>query len=614
MSRKKPGHILVYGLMALLFAGLGGFGIRNFGGTATTVATVGDRDITAQQYFRALNQAVRAQQAAGAGDVSLAAMEAKGLPAQIRGQLVAEAALDNEASHMGISVGDEEVARRITALPAFAGPTGKFDKATYEDAIGRAGFKVPEFESNVREEAARQILQTSVAAGLAPPRGGLELIFAWLGERRGFSAIRFDTDSRLAAIGTPTDAELSAFFDETKAAYILPEMKRVTYAVLTPDMVLDSVDIDEAALRTLYADRMDQYAIPERRLVERLVFGTADEAAAAKAQLDAGNTDFAALVAGRGLTLQDVDEGAVSREDLGQAGDAVFGLTDPGVVGPYPSDLGPALYRMNGVLPAREISFEAAAPELRAELGEDAAKRKIADMASDFDDRLAGGATLEDLAAETPMQIATVDVWDGSTDPILEDAAFRSAAEALGDGDFPQIDQLDGGGVFALRLDEVLPPRQQDLGEVREEVVAAWRQTQAAAAAVADAEAAKAQLDAGTPIADLGAEVETSDGTTRMQLAEASETVMSDALFSLSEGESKVVGLPDGAVLVQLESIAEPDASDPRTAQLQAAIGNQITQGIASDAFLYYVQALVGQAGVSVNDAGVNSVHSQVFR
>ena len=56
---------------------------------------------------------------------------------------------------------------------------------------------------------------------------------------------------------------------------------------LTPEMLEDSVTLDEAALRDLYQQRIDEFRQPERRMVERLVFGDEASAQAAPDRLDA---------------------------------------------------------------------------------------------------------------------------------------------------------------------------------------------------------------------------------------------------------------------------------------------------------------------------------------
>ncbi len=102
---------------------------------------------------------------------------------------------------------------------------------------------------------------------------------------------------------------------------------------MLPETIAAEQPVDEAALREMYEARIAEFVQPEKRLVERLVYPSAEEAAAAKARLDAANR-LKRWSPDRGVDLADIDLGDVSREDLGAAGDAVFALTEPGVVGP----------------------------------------------------------------------------------------------------------------------------------------------------------------------------------------------------------------------------------------------------------------------------------------
>ena len=97
-------------------------------------------------------------------------------------------------------------------------------------------------------------------------------------------------------------------------------------------MMAGKVEVDEATLRALYDERVDQYVQPERRLVERLVFGTEDEAAGGGGRASTrARRPSTTLVEERGLTLEDVDLGDVARDDLGAARrDAVFALDGAG--------------------------------------------------------------------------------------------------------------------------------------------------------------------------------------------------------------------------------------------------------------------------------------------
>jgi peptidyl-prolyl cis-trans isomerase D len=131
-------------------------------------------------------------------------------------------------------------------------------------------------------------------------------------------------------------------------------------------------------------------------------FGTEEEAQAAFDAIAAGETDFDTLVEERDLTLADIDLGEVAVDDLpAEAAEVIFADTESEIIGPLPSRLGPALYRVNAVLEATETSFEEARADLREELADEAARREIAVMREEIDDLLASGATLEELAETT---------------------------------------------------------------------------------------------------------------------------------------------------------------------------------------------------------------------
>ncbi|MCP3878103.1 MAG: peptidyl-prolyl cis-trans isomerase, partial [Sulfitobacter sp.] len=176
----------------------------------------------------------------------------------------------------------------------------------------------------------------------------------------------------------------------------------------------------------------------------------ADQAAAA---LEVDGNTFEGLVADRGLSLSDVDLGDLSQQQLGAAGDDVFAAEVGDIVGPLPSNLGPALFRVNGVLPSLNTTFEEARPTLVQDLAADRAARLVEVRAQDLDDQLAGGATLEQIAEESKMTLSTIEWTQDSSESIAAYAGFREAATRLTEGDFPQIQQLDDGSVFAMRLD-----------------------------------------------------------------------------------------------------------------------------------------------------------------
>jgi peptidyl-prolyl cis-trans isomerase D len=611
-AAKKLSNVFVWVILGLLFVALAGFGIGSFGGGASRLGQVGETDITAEDYARALQNEIRAQIAQTGQPVSFASLRARGLDQAVLQSLVARAALANEAQAMGLSVGDVEVARQIQAIESFQGPGGAFDRQSYEFLLQQEGLSPREFEEDVREDTARALLQSAVVGAIRPPAVYAERIAAFQGETRDLSILTLTEDDLAQPLPDLSDADLAAYYEANPDRFERPEARRITYAWLTPDAMMDAVEIDEDSLRRLYEARGDVYRQPERALVERLVFGTEDAARDALAAIEAGETDFDALIEERELTLDDVDLGEVARDDLPtEAAEAIFAEGAAEVVGPLPSSLGPALYRINAVLAATETSFEDAREELREELADDAARREIGAMREEIDDLLASGATLEELAETTPVEIGTIDFTPASEEGIAGYDAFREAAEAAEEGDFPEVLDLSDGGIFALRLDEVVPPTVPPLAEIGDEVAAAARATALREALEGRAQDLVAQIATGAQLESLGS-VTTETRVRRQDLLPDLPPTLVPQAFRLAEA-GDVVAIPgaEAAHIVRLDAVNPAVRSAPDTSILLQILDQTVTQSMAQDIFESYGQALQAEAGITLDQSVINAVHAQ---
>ncbi len=612
MAKKgQASKAIVYGIVALLFVGLIGLGTRNFGGRVQSIGRVGDREIAIDDYARELQSELRALSAQTGQSFSMNEAAALGVDRQVLNRLIGRAALDDATDTMGLSVGDAAVRDEITRIPAFQGVDGSFDREAYGFALRNVGLTVAQFEERVRDEAARNLVQRAVTAGFAAPAPYVDALYAWAREQRDITWALLGPDDLTTPIAEPTEAALQAFHDAHPELFTVPETKSVTYAWLTPDMMLDKIEVSEDDLRARYAERADEFDQPERRLVERLAFRNDEDAAAARARLDAGEVTFDKLVEERGLTLGDVDLGDVSKADLDQAGDAVFALDEPGIVGPLPSSFGPALFRVNAILAATQTPFEDVRDELRAELAADRAKRAIDDRRDQIDDLLAGGATLEELGAETEMEAGTIDYRPGVETGIAAYEEFRTAVDETAEGDFPELRSFAQGGLFALRIDKVTPPELQPLDTVRDAVAEAWTTEATRAALLAEAEADAQAMRDGTDPATLNLSFRNAAGLTRDGFVEGAPEGFLDTVFAMAPDEIRTLATPDGAVLVQLDAVSPPP-DDAEAAQLKDAFAQRAAQELSGDALQLYLKAVQGKVGIELNQQAIAAAQSRL--
>ena len=607
------GKMIVWGLLGLLIVSLFGFGTTNFGGSARSVASVGKAEVSVDDYARALQTEIRTMENQFNQAISVTQAEQFGVPARVISQLVDRTALDAETEARGLSVGDGTVRRELLGIEAFQGLDGNFDAEVYRNALSRLHLNERDFEAGLRKDAARNLLTGALATGLTMPPSYGQVVVNWLGERRTITVATL-TPADLDG-GTPiaSDDDIAAHYAENPASYTLAETLDITYAWLTPAMVQDDVPLDEDALRRIYDDNISAYIQPERRLVERLVFGTEEEAQAAADRIAADESQFEDEVAGRGLTLIDADMGDVSEEELGAAGAAVFALEGLGVVGPVPTDLGPALFRVNARLEGSETTFEKARPEIAREMAADAAARLISDQLETFDDLLASGATLEELADETDMVLGTVQWREDSDADIAAYTAFKEAARQAQIGDFPEIIELSDGGVFALRLNEIIAPTLQPLDEIRDQVATDWETAQIAAQLTEKAAALESDIASGTNIDTLGLVTETFTDITRQDFISAMPEGFIDAVFApgLDQGATTLIEGAERIVIAEIDSVAPPAATDENDAIADSYI-TRAGQGVVQDVIAAFAQALRDREGVTVNQAAINAVHSQL--
>ena len=616
MAKGKSGqNILVWILMGFLVIGLAGFGIDGFlTQRVTSIGSVGQREIDARDYSRALQSELNRFSQQIGQNVTLAQAQAFGLDRQVRAQLVTQTALEAEAERIGISLGDQNVTDTITAMDAFRGPGGVFDMANYRFQLENIGLTPAEFEESVRRDAARGILQAATAAGIETPDTLRTTLLDYFATRHAFDIFTLTEANLPTPVPAPTEAQVQAFYDANIGQFTTPETRQITYAWITPAMVLDQVETDEEALRRLYDSRLSQYVQPERRLVDRLVFIDTAAAEAALARITANEITFDDLVTERGLTLDDVDMGDVSQAQLGAAGAAVFALTEPGeVTGPHDSNLGPALFRMNAILNAQETTFDEVREELEAELSGDAARRLILDLQEPLDDLLAGGATLEELAAESQMELGSI-AWSPESDQgIAAYSAFAAAAASISADDFPELVALDDGGLMALRLDGVTPPAPRPLADVRTEAEAGARAAQVDAALLALGTTLSADLAREGVMAFGDARflaAETYADVTRLDRMAGIPPALLESVLDGEEGAPVILVENQTLYLGLIGAITPPDPADAQTADLIAAINDQVSQALAQDVFQYFARALEGEAGITLNQAAIDAVHT----
>ncbi len=612
-NRTKGTNVVVYILIGLLVAGLAGFGIGGFSTSVRAIGSVGDEEISVDEYVRALQAEIDGFTRLTGTNISASQAVEIGLDRQALEGLYLQAALNNEAARLGLSVGDSTVLEQLSLMAAFQGIDGEFDQDSYEFALERAGLSPAEFDEILREGEAREIVRSSIVGGISPSRTYLDDLVEFSLNTRSFTWAAIGEEDLPDPVPDWTDSDLRTYYEDNPDEFTDPEMRAVTYAWLAPDMLSPNLDVDEDTIRAEYAARSDIYNLPERRVVDRLVFPDAEAARLAKERLDSKEIGFVEMLLERRIALADVELGEVDRSDLTEdAAALLFGSSETGIFGPVESQLGPAIFRVNAVLTGRVTPFEEAREELARDLAIESARDEIADRVDSYEDLLASGATLEELVADTELRFSSMSYGPETRDGIARHPEFRAAVEALSEGDFPELANLSDGGVFAVRLNDIIPPALRPFNAARDEVAAAWREQKVAELVRAHAESIRADLASGSTFEELALTATYAEDIGRSEYYLDGPSGLVAAAFELGVDDVSVFGEGVEVGIVRLNSINQVGMDDEIAMSLRDALSGQVSAATGQDVFRLYSEYLQKSAGIEIDHATITSIHAQL--
>ena len=602
-SKTSVSKIFVWILLGFLFVGLIGFGTGNLSGSVKTIGKIGDTDITVNQYVRALQSELRNTSQQFGQQLTLQQLQAFGIQQRVLSRLVTDKLLENEATKLSLSVDDNSVRNNIISLNAFKGPDGAFNQDAYNYALENAGYTSAEFEEEIRAETARNILSQSILSGNTINKIQAELLAAFLLEARSFNIQVLTADSVEFIAENPTDVELQEFLDKNTEQYTVPESKMISYAILEPEMLADSVPIDNGILQNIYEEKKSEYHKPEERTIDRLSFLSADEASSAISKIKNNDTDFDELSLERGLTEDDVAYGTFSKEKLADASEEIFSAKIGEVVGPVETDLGPVIFRVREIVAAESTSFDDAKNSLAKEYTLSEAKKLVDEKIEESQNLLAAGGTLEDLVSEVGFKIEKI-LFNEETDmPVLKDQTFVRSAQNTEIGEFPEIKELSNGGLFALRVDDVVAARTKNIEEVRSELESAI-------------EKQKIQIKLDQTANDLlknnqykGEILSFNDKTRDTTLPDMPENIITE-IFNLEIGKGSVVSGDQKSYILRLKNVSEADLSTDNAKLLISQIKNQINNSLSADLFESFANMARINSKLDINEQALNAVHS----
>lgn len=609
---------ILLGLLVLSFAV---WGIADvFTGVGNhSVARVGNTDISSVSFDRAYRRELQAMSQRVGQQITPDQARMLGIPNQVLGRLVTEAALDDQAKNLHIGVSKDMLIREIAEDPAFKGPGGTFDRNYFVSLLRNNGMSEDAYVVERRAQEKRQQIAESISGGATAPDAFSKALHEYQTEQRDIRYIVLPT-SVVGEIAAPNADELTAYYNDNKANWRAPESRTIALVKVGPEEVARPEDVsDEDAQKAYEADKA-RFTSPETRHVFQIVFADESTAQAAADRLKAGEA-FDAVLESTGKKLADVDLGVVTRDKLidTAVAEAAFALAPNSASDVVKGSFGPVIVRVTDVVPEAVKPFADVKDELKKTLALGNARADINVLRDSIEDARAGGASLEEIATNNKLTVKKIAVDQQGKDAEGNAVAdIPAQAQLLKDAfesdvgiDNAAIPTEDGGYVWYSIVD-INPAHDRPLDEVKDKVVEAWKKQNADDKLVAKANEAKDRLGKGETLDDvaasLGLTVQSRTQQTRSsQPGDGLSTEALKAAFAGPKGSAAVApGAQDGEqVVLQVAEVVETpytasSDSNPLTQQLADSMQNDLLQ--------QYVSELQRQLGATVNQTAMQQI------
>ncbi len=605
----------VVGFLIISF-GVWGIGdiFRGFG--VFTVAKVGRTEISAEQFRIRYNEQLQQFGRQIGRPITPDQARAFGLEQQLLSQMIAYAALDERARQLRLRISDAEVAKRITADPAFRGFNGQFDQSTFLQRIRDIGYTEQRFVFEQRQTTLRRQIAEAIGAQLTPPKVVAEALDHFRDEERSIDYVTLDA-GKAGDVPAPTPEQLAAYFEERKVAFRAPEYRKVQLITVSQQEVASTIEVGEEEAKRIYEDRIKLYATPERRQVVQISFANAEEAKLASERIT-GGLAFDDLAKEPGMADKLIDLGTVTKADIidPTVANAAFGLAEGAVSGPVTGRFGTVILRVQKIEPGSTKSFAEVEADLKRDIAADRAKAEVNKIRDKVDEEFGGGARLEEIAQKLNMKLRTIEAVDRSGRmpegelvadlPAGIDVINSAFNTEIGNENDPL--PLPGGGFVWYDVANITPSRERKLDEVKDRVEARFREDEIIKRLNAKTTEIVDKLKSGTSLADVaaadGLTVETKWGLKR----QGTTLLPPRAITEVFRTAKDAVGSAEGQnaterIIFRVTDIKVP-TFDANSATVKS-LTDQLKGAYNEDLLSQYVTRLENDLGTSINQAAV---------
>jgi peptidyl-prolyl cis-trans isomerase D len=615
------GKIIMATVMGVLIISFGVWGIADIfkGFGQSTLAKIGRTEISTEQFRQLYTERLQQIGRQFGRPLTMDQARAFGLDRQVLQQVIAEAALDDNARQLGLGQSDAQTMRMIYSDPNFKGVSGAFDPARFQATIRQVGYTEQRYIADQRRVSLRRQIANTITAGLEPPKTLIDALVRFQSEQRSIEYVKLDA-AQAGAIDPPSPEALAGYFDDHKTQFRAPEFRKLSFVMITPEEIGKWSVVSDEDAKKIFEERRGKLSTPERRQISQMVFPNVEEAAAARGRITSG-LSFDDLAKERGLSPSDVDLGIITKSAIidPAIADAAFSLAADDVSQPVQGRFGTALVKVGKIEPGTQATYESVAPNLKREIGAERARAQVASLHDKMEDERGGGASVVEAAQKLGLTAVTIDAVDRSGraptgQPVsgipqgLNVVTQAFSSDVGVDNDPIQF----GGGYVWFDVLGITPSRERGIDEVKDQVGARWRDDQITSRLRTKATEMVQKLNQGGKLVDeatsLGLKVDTAAAFKRDATVPGVPTGVIEAAFRTpKDAAAQASGTGGGDWMVfRVTDVSMPpvDLASDDIKKLKETL----LKGLSDEQVAEYVSKLERQIGTSINQSALAQV------
>ena len=635
MSNSKIGQAIMALVLILILAG---FAIQDsssvggglFGGSSSTLASVGDEDITERDFAAALQRRLtEVRQTNPTADYASLAKDFDPL----LNAMIQDAGIRAFATDQDLTLSKRLVDAEIAKIPATRGLDGKFSQQGYQTFLIQQKLTDADLRKLLSGALLQRLVLAPASANARVPVGMATPYASMLLERREADVALVPIAAFASGVGQPNDAQLAAYYRDFGRQYVVPEQRVLSIARIGPAQVA-GIAASDKEISDYYNANQATYGGKAKRVISQAVVPSKQAADGLIARTRSG-ASFVDAAKPLGLSAADVSVGPQTREEFTKltsptVAAAAFGAAAGAVVGPVQSDLGWHVIKIDAIQNDSGKSLAEVKSAIATRLTAEKRTGALADLVTKVEDSIADGSSFAEAvkaagltANNSPLIISdgTSRAQPGFKAPADLAPAIRAGFD-LADGDDPVVETLAGDAGYALvAADRIVAAAPAPLAAIRDRVTTDWKAKQAHDKARVAATAIQARLASGADVksAMTSAGVLLPPATRaviqRLQLVQMGDKVPPalNLMFSLAPGKSRMIADPQGRgfVIVKLDKIIPGNAAlqPSLIAQAQA----EFQEAVSGEYAEQFTRAVQVELGIKRNEKAIAAARKRTI-